>query len=89
MNTRIKIFESHNILQYVRDFIYVQLFGRVSKCQKMPKSRNVVITSRMRQTSKHVAIAMHICVHDTYNGNHGNLKKPKKIQEAHVVLAVR
>jgi hypothetical protein len=43
MNTRFKVFASYNILQYLCDFIHVLIFITVSKCQKSPKSTNIVI----------------------------------------------
>ena len=37
MYTRFKVFASHNILQYMCDFIHVLIFVVVSKCRKNPK----------------------------------------------------
>jgi hypothetical protein len=34
MNTHFKVFASYNILQYLRDIIYVLIFVTVSKCRK-------------------------------------------------------
>jgi len=43
MNTRFKVFASHNILQYLCDFIHVLIFVTVSKCRKSPNLTNIVI----------------------------------------------
>jgi hypothetical protein len=43
MNTRFKVFSSHNILQYLCDIIHVLIFVTVSKCQKNLKLTNIVI----------------------------------------------
>ena len=43
MNTRFKVFASHNILQYLCDFIHVIIFVIVSKCRKSPKLTNKVM----------------------------------------------
>jgi hypothetical protein len=44
MHTRLKVFASYNILQYLCDFIHVLIFVTVSKCRKSPKLMNIVIS---------------------------------------------
>ena len=46
MNTRLKVFASYNILQYLCDFIHVLIFVNVSKCWKTPKLTNIVIGAK-------------------------------------------
>jgi hypothetical protein len=46
MSTRFKVFASHNILQYLCDFIHVFIFVTVSKCRKSPKLTNIVILAQ-------------------------------------------
>ena len=51
MNTRFKVFASHDILQYLCDFIHVLIFVIVSKCQKSPKLTNIVMHDATRDGS--------------------------------------
>ena len=48
MNTRFKVFNTYNTLQYLCDFIHVLIFVTVLKCRKSPKLTNTVINVNVK-----------------------------------------
>ena len=63
MNTRLKVFASYNILQYVFHFIIILMFVKVSKCPKNLNLTNIVFMNISAYLVQLTSIA---CIYQAY-----------------------